>query len=108
MKKLKFQPHLAKKILNGEKTTTWRLFDDKDLTIGDEIELYENGIEKPFEVGKIVEIVEKPLGELTDNDWVGHERFDSEEEMYATYRKYYGPSVDEKTIVKIISFKLVK
>lgn len=39
MKTLKFRSHLADLILKGEKDVTWRLFDDKDLTIGDQLEL---------------------------------------------------------------------
>ena len=35
MKTLKFASHLVQKILSGEKTSTWRLFDDKDLQVGD-------------------------------------------------------------------------
>jgi len=31
MKTLKFREKLSKLILSGKKTTTWRLFDDKDL-----------------------------------------------------------------------------
>lgn len=30
-KALKFTPELSAKILSGEKTSTWRLFDDKNL-----------------------------------------------------------------------------
>jgi hypothetical protein len=37
--------------------------------------------------------------------WVGHEKFSSEEEMYNTYKKYYGGSVDANTEVKIIGFE---
>ncbi len=36
---VKFREHLVLKILSGEKTVTWRLFDDKDLQEGDRIEL---------------------------------------------------------------------
>ena len=38
MKTLKFEPELAEKILSGEKTTTWRLWDDKALKAGDSVE----------------------------------------------------------------------
>lgn len=34
-KTLKFTPELSAKILSGEKTSTWRLFDDKNLQKGD-------------------------------------------------------------------------
>jgi len=37
MKTLKFANNLVSLILSGEKTATWRLFDDKDLTKGDKV-----------------------------------------------------------------------
>ena len=37
MKTLKFTPELCGQILTGTKTSTWRLFDDKNLTVGDEL-----------------------------------------------------------------------
>lgn len=108
MKSLKFQPHLVKLILSGSKKSTWRIFDDKGLSCGDKIELYENGVNKPFATAMITKVTEKQLGDLTEDDWIGHERFKNEEEMYATYRKYYGPEVCPDTVVKIISFELLQ
>jgi hypothetical protein len=34
MKTLKFKPHLVEQILTGTKTSTWRLFDDKNIMGG--------------------------------------------------------------------------
>jgi hypothetical protein len=39
MKTLKFDHNLAQLILKGEKTTTWRLYDDKDLSVDDVIKV---------------------------------------------------------------------
>lgn len=38
MKQIKFANDLVSKILEGSKTATWRLFDDKALQIGDQLE----------------------------------------------------------------------
>jgi len=57
-----------------------------------------------FGNGEIVNLYTKTLGTLEKTDWVGHERFASEEEMYATYRSYYGDEVCPNTEVKILSF----
>ena len=38
MKTLKFRKNLSELILKNEKTTTWRIFDDKDIQIDDIIE----------------------------------------------------------------------
>ncbi|HYD93428.1 MAG TPA: ASCH domain-containing protein [Candidatus Paceibacterota bacterium] len=104
MKTLKFAPHLVPKILSGEKTSTWRLFDDKDLREGDRVLFLNKETGEEFGTAHITNLRTKTLGTLTDSDWEGHERFPSEEEMYATYRKYYGDSVDEHSEVKILSF----
>lgn len=38
MKRLKLDHELAKLVRQGEKTSTWRVFDDKDISEGDELE----------------------------------------------------------------------
>lgn len=104
MKTLKFAPDLVEKILAGEKTATWRLFDDKDLQEGDELTFINKETGEIFGSAKITSLYIKTLGTLTDEDWVGHERFSSDEEMYATYKQYYGDNVGPNSEVKILSF----
>lgn len=105
VKTLKFAPNLAELILVGNKTTTWRLFDDKDLQIGDELVFINKETGEEFGTAKIGWVSLRTLGTLTDADWVGHEKFSSDVEMYTQYKKYY-PSevVDQNTVVKIINF----
>jgi hypothetical protein len=105
MKTLKFTPDLVKMILSGEKTSTWRCFDDKDLQVGDDLVFVNKETGEQFGTAKITSINIRTLGTLTDADWVGHEKFASEEEMYKSYRKYYGHKVNPGSEVKIISFK---
>lgn len=108
MKTLKFTPQLVKEIISGEKTSTWRLFDDKDLQKGDELIFINKETGKEFGRATITSIVIKTLGSLADEDWVGHEKYSSDEEMYTTYRKYYGDKVDENSEVKILTFGFKK
>jgi hypothetical protein len=109
MKTSKFRPELAKLVMEGKKTTTWRLFDDKDFQAGDELELINKETLTPFAHAVITEIVEKPLKDFDDADWEGHERYPSDEAMYAAYRGYYpGREIDPNTPAKIIHFKLVE
>ena len=54
-----------------------------------------------FGIATLGEVREKTLGTVSEADWEGHERFASEAEMYATYRKYYGAAVGPETVVKI-------
>jgi len=105
MKIMKFKPHLCKQILTGEKTATWRLFDDKDLSEGDEIEFMNKETMTIFGRGSITTLRIKTLGTLVESDWEGHERFDSEEEMYEVYKSYYGDKVGPDSELKIIDFE---
>ena len=106
MKTLKFKSHLVPLILSGEKNVTWRLFDDKDLQPGDELELVNKDTLQKFGEAVISDIREKALGNITDADFNGHEKFENTEKMYETYRLFYGDRVTPETIVKIIQFKL--
>lgn len=107
MKTLKFQSELCDQILCGEKTSTWRLFDDKDLQEGDALEFVNKQTHETFGTASITSLTTKTLGNLVESDWEGHERFASDEEMYATYNSYYEPLVNEQTEVKIIQFSFV-
>ncbi len=105
MKTLKFAPHLVEKIISGEKTITWRLFDDKDLQEGDDLIFVNKETGEQFGTATITSLKIKTLGTLEADDWMGHEKFSSDEEMYAKYRNYYpDEAVDQNTEVKILTF----
>lgn len=104
MKTLKFRPHLVQQIIEKKKTTTWRLFDDKDLQIADELIFINKDNDEEFGTAKITDLKVRTLGTLTDEDWVGHEKFKNDEEMFETYKKYYGDKVNLDSEVKIIYF----
>ena len=108
MKTLKFRKELADQILDGKKTSTWRLFDDKNLSNGDEISLiiWETG--EQFAVAKIIDVIEKSFNELNEKDFEGHEKFNSKEQMYKNYSKFYNKQINQFTKLKIIKFKLIK
>jgi hypothetical protein len=106
-KSFKFREHLVPLVLKGEKNVTWRLFDDKNITTGDEVDLINWNTKEKFGEAVVTAVREKNLGKLEDEDWKGHERFESDEEMYVTYSTYYGEKVGPETPVKIISFRLL-
>jgi hypothetical protein len=106
MKTLKFNSDLVDKILTGKKTSTWRLFDDKDLQVGDELEFINKETLETFGYGKIISLKIKTLSTLDEQDWVGHARYNSEEEMYVDFIKFYGDKVNKDSEVKIINFEL--
>lgn len=107
MKVLKFREELSNLILSGEKATTWRLFDDKDLQKGDVVSfvVWESG--KEFAHAKILAVNETTFGTLNKSDFEGHEHFSSPQEMYARFSLYYHRSVDASTKVKVLRFLLL-
>lgn len=94
----------------GKKTSTWRLFDDKDLSVNDEVRLIDKVDPSRPETWKVMgmahinTVIQKRLGDIEPADYEGHERFSSPKEMVETYQKYYGSDVNLDTIVKIIRF----
>lgn len=108
MKTLKFHKDLVPLVLNGSKTSTWRLFDDKNLSQGDELELCEFGTNRIFAKARIVSVVEKKFSELTPSDKAGHGKFESDEHMYSTFSQYYKTDVNPETRLKIIHFESLR
>jgi uncharacterized protein YqfB (UPF0267 family) len=105
-KTVKFRSTLADLVLKGEKNATWRLFDDKDLKVGDLINLQVWETRKDFAKARITEVKEKKLGELKEEDYDGHEKFENQKDMLNKYKEYYGDKVDLETVVKMIKFKI--
>ena len=109
MKTLKFKDYLVSKILDGSKIITWRLFDDKNLNIGDELLFINSNSGKEFAKAEIIGVREKKLSEIQESDFEeGHEKYKSQKDMLAHYRDYYGDGVDFNSIIKIIKFKLIE
>jgi hypothetical protein len=106
-KALKFSKNLIPLIEDGTKTATWRLWDDKDLKVGDKIDFLESGSLRYVVTCKVIKVLEKSLGSLTNEDKKGHEPFTSDEEMYQTFANYYSKDVNPSTIVKIVWFEKV-
>lgn len=110
MKSLKLDHELAQAVVTGTKTSTWRINDDKALSVNDELELIDKVEPTQPETwrsigrAKITQITEKRLGDVVDAEIDGHEMYESREAMYETFRRYYGPEIGDETPVKIIGF----
>lgn len=109
MKTLKFDHQFAQEILTGSKRTTWRMYDDKDLSVNDDIKIIDkiDSHSSSWQVigqAKVTEIVEKKLGDVTEEEIESHRSFASKEEMLKHYQSYYGRRVSFDTPVKIIYF----
>lgn len=107
-KTLKFRKVLSEIVLSGEKDTTWRLFDDKDLSERDVVDFLVWETLEKFATARLIKVRETTLGKLTPEDWEGHEKFSSDDEMYETYSTYYKRTVDANSPVKIIKYELIR
>ena len=107
MKTLKFKDFKAEWILAGTKTATMRLFDDKDLQVGDELDLINSDSGESFAKAVITEVLFRNLGEVDDVDLDGHEKCNSPPEMLHSLQTYYGDKVNSETPVKIVRFRLL-
>ncbi len=106
MKRLKFWEGLPDLVLSGKKTATWRVNDDKDLSVGDELSLCRNnGIE--FAKAKVISVKETSFGKLAEEDKVGHESYRTEKQVYETFSGYYKFNVTPQTKLKIVRFVLL-
>lgn len=113
MKTLKLQHDQANDIRNGTQTSTWLLYDDKNLAVNDEVELIDTVDPanpeswKVIGAGRIDSIVEKRLGSTSADEYEGHGAFTSSEEVIAKYKLHYGSQVSADTPVKIIHFTFI-
>lgn len=106
-KQLKFDAHLVPLVLSGEKTSTWRLWDDKNLAVGDIVDFIDRGTGQQFATAELVKVTEKSIKDLTPEDQAGHEKHESVQEICETFSRYYKQSVTPDDKMKIIWFKLV-
>lgn len=107
-KTLKFRTELTDLITSGEKTATWRLFDDKNIQVGDMVDFLEFGTLKFIGTAKVVEVFIKKFKDLTSSDKVGHETYSSEEEMYLSFSNDYKTKVGPYTELKVIKYVMVE
>ena len=77
------------------------------MQVGDELVLIVKETLVEFAKAIILNVTEKKLGDVTEQDYTGHEKFIDKEDMLKHYKEYYGEKVTLDTLVKIISFRLV-
>jgi len=110
MKTIKLDHESAELVRNHKKTVIWRIYDDKNLSVNDEVELVDK-VQKDdpstwvtFANAVIDTIVEKRLGSIAEEDYGSNEGYVNHDAMIQHFQKYYGPEVSNNTPVKIISF----
>ena len=110
MKYVKVSHKVAKLILSGQKNSTWRINDEKNISVDDEISIIDKvdpKVSSSWQIigtGRVNQVIQKRLDDLQNNDLGPGEEFESKQQMIKTFRNYYGGDVDEQTPVKIISF----
>ena len=106
MKQLKFNDNLVPLIINGSKTVTWRLFDDKDLQVGDNVEFINAATKEKFADAILEDVRTKKISEIDENDKVGHESLGTGVELLKHYESLYKTPIKWNDPIKIIRFKL--
>lgn len=111
MKQLKFNHEYAKAIVAGQKTATFRVSDDKDLRVGDSIQLVDK-LETDLPVRwtipgelRIINIDQTRLADLSKDQLSEGEEFSNTQEMVQTFRRFYGDQVSEDTLVMVVHFE---
>lgn len=113
MKSLKLDHASAERVRAGRLTSSWRLFDDKDLAVDDRVVLIdkvdprEHNSWAAFGEAVIDQVIQKRLADIGKHDFTAHETYQSPDLMLAQLRRHYGPSVSLKTPVKIIHFSFL-
>lgn len=112
-KQLKFEHTLAKNIIDGTKTSTFRFFDDKQLSVGDKVEVIDK-VEPSDQlswlvvgIATVASVYEKRVSDLQESDWQGHETYKSTDEFLQTMQNLYNTDITHNTPVKIVRFSFV-
>lgn len=110
MKFVKVSHKVAKLILSGEKNNTWRINDEKNISVDDTVGIIDKvdpKVPSTWQVigtGHVSSVIQKRLSHVSDDDLGPGEDFESREHMLKMFKSYYGPDITERTTVKIIEF----
>lgn len=113
MKTLKLDHDIAQLVLTGEKNVTWRMYDDKDISVNDELDLVDKvdpsnpATWHSIGTARVNVVVEKRLGDVDKSDVDGGENLASKDELLQKYQHYYGPQVTFDTPIKMIHFSML-
>lgn len=111
MKSLKLNHQIAQLVIAGKRHSTWRINDDKDLHVNDDVQLVDKvdplnpASWQVIGVAHITSILEKQLGKVVQQDLERGEQLPPLKTLITVYRSYYGQQVNAETPVKIINFQ---
>jgi hypothetical protein len=116
IRNITFSGALPNLILKGEKNTTWRIDEPvpikrtsntQGIKVGDKLSLRDN---LQFEFAKAVvnRVTHTTMGSLKREDFDGHEKYSSRDEMYNQFGNYYHIKVNDDTKIVVIKFTVLK
>jgi hypothetical protein len=108
LKQVKFMSKFRNDILSGKKNSTWRLFDDKDLSEGNVVEFLIWETKEPFAKARVTKVVVKKFSDINKGDFDASHQYSSDEEMYKVFEEHYNRPVDKDTFVKIVQYEILE
>jgi ribonuclease HI len=105
MKTLKFNQSQISAIVDKTRISTWRLFDEKDLSVDDLVDFINSKNGESFGYAKIKEVTTKKINDINENDINNHGDSINKDKILDIFIKYYGPRVCDSDIVKVIKFE---
>lgn len=112
MKTLKLDHELVELVISGNKTSTWRVHDDKNLSVGDEVSIVDKVDPKLAETWKVIGTVRihridaKRIDEVTMSEMAEH-GYMSTDNMVTVFKQYYGDNISKATEIKLLYFEVV-
>ena len=104
MKALKFTPDQIPDIVNKSRFATWRLFDDKQLNVGDKVQFINSENGQVFGSAVIDEIIIKRISDLTESDKMGNEYYKDQASILTALCHYYGSNINPESVIKVIKY----
>ena len=111
MKTLKLNHESAKLISSGTARFTWRIFDDKQLSVNDEVQLIdkvdpgERETWAPIGVAVIESVTEKRIRDITEAERQLYENvYGKINDVVETFSTFYNKEITDQDVVKIITF----
>lgn len=110
MKQLKFSHKAAQLINSGDKRSTFRMFDDKDISVNDEIEIIDKvdpnrpSTWRPICIVKVNSVIQKRLSNIDSDDLTKYDIYPTFDKLLHAMKIYYGNRFNAESTIKIISF----
>jgi ribonuclease HI len=111
MKTLKLNHDSAQLISEGRANFTWRIFDDKQLSVNDEVQLLDKvdpGNREtwvPIGVGVIESVTEKRIREISESEKQAYENvYGKIDDVIELFAKLYGKEITDQDVIKIVTF----